>query len=273
MEQRAAIKLFHDNGFSPASIAKQLAKVHIGERKVYRTIKRLRETGTIADRKRSGRPRSVRTPALVNKVKCRLLRNPKQSINHMASQLKVKRSTLQRVVKFDLGLRPYKLRKLQGLTQDQRDKRHQRSKVLLKRFARKKLDNIVFSDEKLFSVSEYHNSQNVRIYAASLEDIPEDMRTVERFQGEQKVMVWAAVSKKGKFPLVFVEPGTKINAAFYKMHVLEKVVRPQSQLIFNQDIWTFQQDSAPSHKAKTTGVKKICLISSQLKIGHPPRPI
>ncbi|MCA9813148.1 MAG: transposase [Nitrosarchaeum sp.] len=36
------------------------------------------------------------------------------------------------------------------------------------------------------------------------------------------------------------------------MHILEKVVRPQSQLIFNQDIWTFQQDSAPSHKAKTT---------------------
>ena len=159
MEQRAAIKLFHDNSFSPASIAKQLAKVHIGERKVYRTIKRLRETGTIADRKRSGRPRSVRTPALVNKVKCRLLRNPKQSINHMASQLKVKRSTLQRVVKFDLGLRPYKLRKLQGLTQDQRDKRHQRSKVLLKPFEEK---NWTISSFRMRSFSAYQNTTIVK---------------------------------------------------------------------------------------------------------------
>ena len=78
------------------------------------------------------------------------------------------------------------------------------------------------------------------------------MRTVERFQGEKKVMVWAAVSKKGKFPLVFVEPGVKINAAYYKRHILVNVVRPQSQLMFNENNWTFQQDSAPAHKALTT---------------------
>lgn len=144
----------------------------------------------------------------------------------MAKDLGVSTRSLSRVVKLDLGLRPYKLRKLQGLSTDQMGKRLQRAKSLLKRFAKDDLENLVFSDEKFFSVRQCYNSQNVRIYAASVEDIPEDMRTVERFQAEQKVMVWAAVSKKGKFPLVFVNPGAKINAAYYKRHILVNVVRP-----------------------------------------------
>ena len=138
MEERAAIKLFYNKGFSPSSIVKQFKKLDIGKNKVYRTIKRLRETGSIYDRKRSGRPRSVRTPALQNKVKCRLWRNPKQSVNHMASSLAVSRRSLGRVVTQDLGLKPYKLRKFQGLSHVQERKRHQRSKALLSRFARKK---------------------------------------------------------------------------------------------------------------------------------------
>ena len=137
MEERAAKKLFYDKGFSTSSIVSQLKKLDIGKNKVYRTIKRLRETGSIYDRKRSGRPRSVRTPALRNKVKCRLWRNPKQSVNHMASNLGVSTRTLSRVVNKDLGLRAYKLRKLQGLSHSQIEKRLERSKVLLKRFAKK----------------------------------------------------------------------------------------------------------------------------------------
>ena len=43
------------------------------------------------------------------------------------------------------------------------------------------------------------------MYALRVEDIPEDMRTIERFQNESNIMVWATVSKKDKFLLVFVE--------------------------------------------------------------------
>ena len=58
MEEFGAIKLFHDKGFSASSIVKRLKFLGIGERKIYRTIKRLKETGSIYDRKRSGRSRS-----------------------------------------------------------------------------------------------------------------------------------------------------------------------------------------------------------------------
>lgn len=250
MEERCAIKLYHDKGFSEKEIIEKLMDLDISRCKVYRTVKRLRETGSIADRPRSGRPRSSRTPELVNKVKCRLWRNRQQSIRMMAKKLNTSRTTLQRVVKKDLGLKPYKKRKVQGLTQQQLVKRMKRSQMLLKRFANQEIDHIVFSDEKLFGVEERVNSQNVRIYSASFEDIPEHMRTVQRFQYEDKTMVWAGCSKNGKFPLVFVDPGTKINAAYYKSHILVNVVKPQGQQMYNEDNWCFQQDSAPAHKAK-----------------------
>lgn len=251
MDEKISIKFLYENGYSPSSILKQFKKLSVSRATVYRTVKRLRETGTIDCKKRKSYPRPVRTRGLINKVKCRLWRNPKQSINKMASDLGVSQPTLHRLVKEDLRLRAYKLRKLQGLTGPQKEKRLIRSKALLKRFAKSKLTNIVFSDEKFFSVQQYHNSQNVRIYSASVEDIPEDMRTVERFQADRKVMVWAGISKKGKFPLVFVEPGAKINAAYNKRHILENVVRSQSQLMLNENNWTFQQESAPAQRAKT----------------------
>ncbi len=250
MDERCAIKLYHEKGFNEKEIIEKLKDLKISRSKVYRTVKRLRETGSIADRPRSGRPRTSRTPELINKVRCRLWRNPQQSIRKMAPKVHTSLSTLQRVVKEDLGLKPYKKRKVQGLTQQQRVKRHQRAKMLLKRFANQEIDQIVYSDEKLFSVEERVNRQNVRIYAVSFEDIPEHMRTVQRFQNEDKTMVWAGCSKKGKLPLVFVDPGTKVNATYYKSHILVNVVKPQCQQMYTNGKWCFQQDSAPAHKAK-----------------------
>ena len=224
---------------------------------VYRTNKRLKATGSIDDKKRLGRPRSVRTPQLIKTVKARFLRNPRRSANKMARELKVSRSTLLRVINDDMHIRPYKRRQVQGLTPLQTEKRFKRSKVLLERYAREKIQKIIFSDEKLFGVEEQLNSQNDRIYAASFEDIPEHLRIDESFKNEQKIMVWCGVSYKGKLPMVFIEPGTKVNATFYINDILENVVKVQGQLLYNNSPWTFQQDSAPAHSAKIS--QKCCM--------------
>ena len=82
-------------------------------------------------------------------------------------------------------------------------------------YAGKNLENIIFSDEKLFSVEEVISPQNSRVYACSLEDISEQDRSVTRFANEKKIMVWGGISKKGKHPLVFVKPNVKINFNYY----------------------------------------------------------
>jgi len=133
----------------------------------------------------------------------------------------------------------------------QRRARLERSNALLQRYDFGDVERIVFSDEKLFVVEEHLNAQNDRVYAASFEAIPERVRTVQRFQKPGSAMVWGAVSNRGKFPLVFVESGVKINAAYYKEKILEGCLKVEAQRVFGQGQWTsFQQDSAPAHKAK-----------------------
>ena len=54
-------------------------------------------------------------------------------------------------------------------------------------------------------------------------------------------LVWSV--KKNKLPLVFIEPGTKINAKYYKESVLENVLKSKAEIIYNGSPWIFQQDS------------------------------
>jgi transposase len=242
------------------------------------TIKRWRETGSIADRPRTGRPRTVRTPERIKAVKARIRRNPRRSSRRLASQMGVSERSIRRILKEDLGLTPYKRRKVHGLSMQQRRARLERSNALLQRYDFGDVERIVFSDEKLFVVEEHLNAQNDRVvYAASFEAIPERVRTVQRFQKPGSAMVWGAVSNRGKFPLVFVESGVKINAAYYKEKILEGCLKVEAQRVFGQGQWTtFQQDSAPAHKAKV--VQDWCRAqipdsSSRHRNGPPPAPI
>ena len=64
-------------------------------------------------------------------------------------------------------------------------------------------------------------------------------------------MVSVAVSKLGCSGLVFVEPGTKVNGAYYRDELLSKQLLPAIRHIAG-DTFVFQQDSAPSHRARDT---------------------
>ena len=64
------------------------------------------------------------------------------------------------------------------------------------------LPNIIFSDEKLITVQQSHNHQNDRILLKSIAAIPGNAGKVFRSQKLASVMVWAAVSKRGKTPLI-----------------------------------------------------------------------
>ena len=155
------IKLINE-GKSPSEITKVLS---INRWLVYRTVKRYEETGSTQDRFRKGRPRSVRTLAVRKVVRERIRKNPVRSIQCMANDLNISTRSMGRIVKEDLGLKCYKFREVQLLSEINRRRRYEKCMILRKRFTSGTHQRIVFSDEKIFTVEMTYNRQNSRILA------------------------------------------------------------------------------------------------------------
>ena len=250
--ERSTIVQLFKQGKKPGAILKILNMPKTRRKFVYRTIKRFQDTNSVKDKPRSGRPVSVTKTKMKKVVWSRILRNPRRSIRKMAAQLKMSPKSLRTIVRRGLGLSSYKRRKVHLISTLVREKKLSRSKGLLKRFANFGLDQVLFFDEKLFTVEEVSNSQNDRILSQFLSTIPDKFRYVKRVQKPLSVMVWAGVSAVGRTPLVFVPPGVKINALTYQDLILKPFVKDLERTMFNNKPFLFQQDGAPAHTAKST---------------------
>ena len=67
-----------------------------------------------------------------------------------------------------LKLKPYKMREAQLLTDNNKRMRLQRCRALLRRFAAKRWEKLFFTDENVFTLEQYHNSQNDRIWSSCI---------------------------------------------------------------------------------------------------------
>ena len=86
-------------------------------------------------------------------------------------------------------------------------------------------------------------------------------------------MVWAAVTKTGKPPLLFVPSGVKLNSQRYIADILEGCLLPWAKKHFQGVPWSLQQNSAFSHTSKITKSwiqKKISSISKKVLPARSP---
>ena len=97
------------------------------------------------------------------------------------------------------------MKKLQVLTEDMKKKRLSKCRELLKRFTSDRRKQIIFSNEKLFTVQPVLNSQNDRIIPTDISTSKESGRIVGRSGHPKALMVWAAVTSNGKSNLVFID--------------------------------------------------------------------
>ena len=189
---------------------------------------------------------------MINAVKARIRRNPKRSMRAMARDMNVSEKTIRNIVKIDLKMSSFKMQTRQYLTDLQKEKRLARAKILLNKLkAGTDTDEIIFSDEKLFTVESSFNRQNDRVLAKSSADIPDLTRSVFRRQKPSSVMVWAVISKTWKSPIIFVPQGVKVNTNVY----IDTILTPALQAAkkhFKDKPFIFQQDGAPSHTSKKT---------------------
>ena len=250
--KRQAIVALASAGKPNKEIVRALAHLCVTTKLVYRTMKRYKATGSIAKRYGGGPKRTATSMVNIRKVAKRLRRNPRRSANELAKDLGISRRSVGRIMHDHLRVKAYKMHKVHALTPLQKNTRYKRAKNLLRMAARFQLPNIIFSDEKFFMVQQVLSTQNDRVYLRYRLGENQAHLQVPRTQALASVMAWGAVTADGVGPLLFLPQGVKINATVYQNSILKGSLKPWADAHFKGQVYTFQQDSAPSHKARNT---------------------
>lgn len=122
-------------------------------------------------------------------------RKPNQSARNLSKKLKINRETTRQLLKGELKLKPYKIQKKQLLSKASVFKRLSRVKNLKKRFC-KHANDILFTDEKIFTVQQSFNKQNSRAWVQNSQEARQ--YSVSICQKPASVMVWAGITRTRK---------------------------------------------------------------------------
>jgi inhibitor of nuclear factor kappa-B kinase subunit alpha len=112
---------------------------------------------------------------------------------------------------------------------------------------------VLFTDEKIFTLDETGKHPQVKFYAKKGQqhkNIPISSRPPASHS--PGVMVWGGISQRGRTPLIFVEPGVKINALYYQNSILTKMKEWCMNSVGGTSKITLQQDWALAHRAKSS---------------------
>ena len=261
-------------GLPPAKIFR-LMKRFVSRGGVYKAVKRFRETGSCAPRIRSTPEKPIRTKELIKKVRERLRRNPSRSARKLAKDTSVSVSTMQRLLKDDLHVYPYKFTKRQLLSNATKKKRLDRAKVLIKRLVVGTRPQVLWTDEKLFTVQAIHNHQNDRIWIPNKDMVPVERCSSFRRQKPSSVMVWAGVTSTGlKTPLIFINEGVKINQTIYHRMLEEKVIPWVQETVEEEELRFNKMGQSPTQpKQSSIGARPILKGFGRRKYGPLLHPI
>lgn len=243
-DERVAIKILQEEGYSTTEIA---AKVKCSQSAVSKTLSRLRETGSLKDRKRSGRPK-ISNPRQDRSLARLCLRNRMLTSTQLKREWEddcgvVCSSRTVRKRLDDVGLCGRVARKKPLLTE-----RHKRIRL---EWAKDKINwtmaewnKILWSDESKFNLFGSDGRVYVRRRMGE-EYLPECVQPTVKFGGGN-VMMWGCISCDGVGPLVKVEG--RMNGNDY-IKLLSASLLPFMRSMGPQYI--FMDDNAPCHRAKS----------------------
>jgi hypothetical protein len=108
----------------------------------------------------------------------------------------------------------------------------------------KSYENLLFTDEKFFTIEEPYNNQNNKIYAqTSLEVHSEDAGHHPSY-----VMVWWGGVPSGGHISSFLQEWGETGVRVYQEDVLQGVVKQLHMTLFSGQEWVSQQDSVPAQE-------------------------
>jgi transposase len=231
---------------SNRSIAKVFNEAHpnrtpIAQGTVGKIIKRFRETGSVHDRARSGRPRSSTDEDSAARVVDCVLNSPKKSIRKLSQETSVCRRSIQRILKKN-NFHPYKVHLVQELHGDDTDRRMEFCQWFLAQ--ENLIQSVMFSDEAIFHLSGNVNRHNFRYWSN------QNPRWIEatHVQIDPRVMVWAAIWRNHIIGPYFFD-GNVTGESYLQMLHTFLLPRLRNDYADELDQFWFQHDGAPAHFA------------------------
>ncbi|CAF1517832.1 unnamed protein product [Rotaria sordida] len=279
---REQILTLHDlhNKWSPSNIADELQNSDCPpsqtRRALVRYIKYTINRGTANPQRRSGRPRTTRTPQFISLVKRNVENQRRKSIrktdkllkNH---QLKSSYGSVQRALKHDIKIKPWKITRAQKITPEQRNERIKCTKILLKKFGKtptrsyskwKRLINTDFSGR--INLIQKHNSKNNIVWSRSKATIPLDLQTIGQQKYSLGIILFGAISSRGLIPKkspIFIDEWLKFECKklnkkrismdrFLYIKLIKQKLKPRIDRLYNNIPVIWQDGADPKHRSR-----------------------
>lgn len=274
------VKTYYENGSSISSTRRELSK-KFGLKEmpsincIRNLINKFEEHGTVTDTAKPGRPKNVRSPTNISKVLESAQDNPGMSIRRRSKELDISQTSLQRILKLDLHMKPYKIQLVQELKVTDHQNRFNYSNSILSLHAQNAdfIRKLIMSDEAHFHLNGYVNKQNCRIWGTE-----NPFSLCESPSHPSRLTVWCGIWAGGVLGPYFFEDDDErtvtVNGDEYRK-MINIFLAPQLKAQKLVNMW-FQQDGATCHTAKATMaiLKSLFpgrLISKSGEIGWPPR--
>ena len=221
--------------------AKKFPETALPHRNAVRAlVNKFRETGSVHDASRSGRP-TILTEQKVNVISEAMSQSPTKSMRRLSQQVNVSVGTAHAAVRKALSLYPYRVTCQHELKDTDFEKRLQFCHWFKEHLNEDEmLDKTFFSDEAWFHLSGYVSSQNSRVWSS---ENPHEF--VEKPLHSLKVGVWCAMSRRRVIgPIFFTET---ITSERYCKEILSAFIDQLTEE--ERSTGYFQQDGAAAHTA------------------------
>lgn len=220
---------------------------------VTRIYQKMEDHKVLIDRHKgnSGRPRTGRSDDNILQVYESYLEDPTVSIRKRAAQLDLTSSTIQRIMRKDLALYPYRITKRHELLDRDYPVRVQLADWFLNKHNGDDdfLNNIWWSDESHVHLNGYVNSHNAIHWGT---EKPTEVQSVPLHS--LKITIWCAISAHGLLgPYFFEENGNTVtvNSARYLEVVKRQFIPDLFSFCITRDLdpatMFFMQDGARPH--------------------------
>lgn len=191
-----------------------------------------KDTGDVADKKRSGKPNKVEEEE--KKIIVNELENKHENTRKIGLMHNISHQTVIQIAHEDDLL--YKIPKIiPKLTSSHIKLRYEFCQF----YQNKDNSKWFYCDESAFEL--FRNTIGVWTH--------DKHPTLPMQKSKQKLTVWAAIGKKGKTKICILTQGETIDKARY-MQILEEYFLPAVKLFFPDNSFCLYQDNAPPHVAK-----------------------